>query len=77
MVWQAANAVKIPILGLGGIASWQDAIEFMLVGASAVAVGAYNFVNPSAVAEIAVGMEQYCEAMGVDNISGIVGKINE
>lgn len=77
MVWQAANAVKIPILGLGGIASWQDAIEFMLVGASAVAVGAYNFVNPSAVAEIAVGMEQYCKAMGVAHISDIVGKINE
>lgn len=77
MVWQAAQAVKIPILGLGGIASWQDAIEFMLVGASAVAVGAYNFVNPSAVEEIAVGMDEYCKAMGIAHISDIVGKINE
>ena len=77
MVWQAAQAVKVPILGLGGIASWQDAIEFMLVGASAVAVGAYNFVNPGAVEEIAVGMAVYCDEMGIDHISDIVGKINE
>ena len=55
MVWQTAKAVQIPILGLGGIACWQDAIEFMLAGASAVAVGAYNFVNPRAVQEIAEG----------------------
>lgn len=77
MVWQAAQAVKVPILGLGGIASWQDAIEFMLVGASAVAVGAYNFVNPGAVEEIAAGMAVYCDEMGIDHISDIVGKINE
>ena len=77
MVWQAAQAVKVPILGLGGIASWQDAIEFMLVGASSVAVGAYNFVNPGAVEEIAAGMAVYCDEMGIDHISDIVGKINE
>lgn len=77
MVWQAAKAVQIPILGLGGISSWQDAIEFMLVGASAVAVGAYNFVNPRAVEEIAQGMEQYCQDMGISHISDIVGKIND
>ncbi|WP_301860328.1 dihydroorotate dehydrogenase [uncultured Megasphaera sp.] len=77
MVWQAAQAVQIPVLGLGGIASWQDAIEFMLAGASAVAVGAYNFVNPRAVAEIAAGMDQYCRDMGISHISDIVGKINE
>lgn len=77
MVWQAAKAVKIPVLGLGGIASWQDAIEFMLAGASAVAVGAYNFVNPRAVEEIAEGMDAYCENMGISHISDIVGKIND
>lgn len=77
MVWQTAQAVQIPILGLGGIASWQDAIEFMLVGASAVAVGAYNFVNPRAVEEIAAGMNQYCQEMGIAHISDIVGKIND
>ncbi len=77
MVWQTAQAVQIPVLGLGGIASWQDAIEFMLVGASAVAVGAYNFVNPRAVEEIAIGMDQYCQKMGISHISDIVGKIND
>ena len=77
MVWQVANAVKIPALGLGGIASWQDAVEFMLAGASAVAVGAYNFVNPCAVEEIAEGMDAYCEKMGISHISEIIGKIND
>lgn len=77
MVWQVANAVKIPVLGLGGIASWQDAVEFMLAGASAVAVGAYNFVNPRAVEEIAEGMDAYCEMMGISHISEIIGKIND
>lgn len=77
MVWQTAQAVQIPVLGLGGIASWQDAIEFMLAGASAVAVGAYNFVNPRAVEEIAIGMDQYCQKMGISHISDIVGKIND
>ena len=77
MVWQVANAVKIPVQGLGGIASWQDAVEFMLAGASAVAVGAYNFVNPCAVEEIAEGMDAYCEKMGISHISEIIGKIND
>ena len=77
MVWQVANAVKIPVLGLGGSAAWQDAGEFMLAGASAVAVGAYNFVNPRAVEEIAEGMDAYCEMMGISHISEIIGKIND
>ena len=75
MVWQTAKAVQIPILGLGGIACWQDAIEFMLAGASAVAVGAYNFVNPRAVQEIAEGMAQYCEEEGITHITDIVGAL--
>ena len=75
MVWQTAQAVQIPILGLGGIATWQDAIEFMLAGASAVAVGAYNFVNPAAVVDIARGMDQYCEEKGIKQISDLVGQL--
>lgn len=75
MVWQTAKAVQIPVLGLGGIACWQDAIEFMLAGASAVAVGAYNFVNPRAVQEIAEGMAQYCEEEGIRHITDIVGAL--
>ena len=77
MVWQTAKVVHIPILGLGGISSWQDAIEFMLAGASAVAVGAYNFVNPAAVGEIAVGIDQYCIEQHITNVSDLVGMLEE
>lgn len=77
MVWQTAKVVHIPILGLGGISSWQDAIEFMLAGASAVAVGAYNFVNPAAVGEIAVGIDQYCIEQHIANVSDLVGMLEE
>lgn len=75
MVWQAANAVKIPIIGMGGIASAEDAIEFMLAGASAVAVGAYNFVNPSALADIAGGIEAYLKANGIDDVRSLIGAV--
>lgn len=73
MVWQTARAVSVPVLGLGGIATWQDAVEFMLAGASAVAVGACNFVNHRAVADIAAGLAQYCQDEGIANIRDIVG----
>ena len=75
MVWQAANAVKVPIIGMGGIASAEDAIEFMLAGASAVAVGAYNFVNPSALADIADGIEAYLKANGIDDVRSLIGAV--
>lgn len=75
MVWQAANAVKIPIIGMGGIASAEDAIEFMLAGASAVAVGAYNFVNPSALADIAGGIEAYLRANDIEDVRSLIGAV--
>lgn len=75
MVWQTAKVVKVPILGLGGISTWQDAVEFMLAGASTVAVGAWNFVEPSAVETIAQGLEAYCQQEGIKNISEIVGQL--
>lgn len=75
MVWQAANAVKVPIIGMGGIASAEDAIEFMLAGASAVAVGAYNFVNPSALADIAGGIEAYLKANGIEDVRSLIGAV--
>lgn len=77
MVWQAAKAVSIPILGLGGIASWQDIVEFMLAGASTVAVGAYNFVEPSIIGTIADGLQEYCQKEGIKHIGEIVGALNE
>ena len=75
MVWQTAQAVSIPILGLGGISTWQDAVEFMLAGASAVAVGAHNFVDPRAVETIAEGLDQYCREEGIEHIQDFVGAL--
>lgn len=75
MVWQAANAVRIPVLGLGGIASGEDAVEFLLAGASAVAVGAENFVHPDAVERIAEDIDAYLEARGLTHVSQLVGKV--
>lgn len=75
MVWQAAQAVQIPILGLGGISSWQDVVEFMLAGASAVAIGAYNFVDPCAMNTIAADLAAYCQKEGLANIGELVGAL--
>lgn len=75
MVWQVHNAVDVPILGMGGIMDAQDAIEFMLCGATAIAVGTANFVNPSAGAEIAAGIERYCEDNGIDDVNELVGAL--
>lgn len=75
MVWQAAQAVRIPILGLGGITCGQDAIEFLLAGASAVAVGAENFVHPDAVVQVAADIDAYLGARGLNHVSELVGKV--
>lgn len=75
MVWQAAQAVRIPILGLGGITCGQDAIEFLLAGASAVAVGAENFVHPDAVVQVAADIDAYLEARGLNHVYELVGKV--
>ena len=75
MVWQAAQAVRIPILGLGGITCGQDAIEFLLAGASAVAVGAENFVHPDAVVQVAADIDAYLEARVLNHVSELVGKV--
>ena len=73
MVYQVANAVKIPIIGMGGIANGEDAIEFMLAGASAVSVGAMNFINPYATVETVEGIEAYMDKMNITDIKDIVG----
>lgn len=75
MVWQVAQVVKIPIIGMGGISSWQDAAEFILAGATAVSVGTYNFVNPYAPVEILQGLEQYMEKSGFNSIEDFRGKV--
>ena len=77
MVYQASHAVKIPVIGMGGIATAEDAIEFMLAGASAVAVGAMNFVNPYTTIEVIEGIEKYMETYGVADIKDLIGAVQE
>lgn len=73
MVYQVANAVKLPILGMGGIQNTEDALEFLMAGATMVAVGTANFFNPYATSEIIDGLESYVASEGLDNISRIIG----
>lgn len=73
MVYQVAQRVHVPIIGMGGIMNWQDAIEFILAGASGVAVGTANFVQPDIAERIAEGMLAYMDRKGIKNISEIVG----
>ena len=75
MVWQTAQAVKVPIIGMGGIASATDAIEFLLAGASAVEVGTYNFVDPSATTQIVDGIEDYMRRHGFTDIQDLIGAL--
>jgi dihydroorotate dehydrogenase (NAD+) catalytic subunit len=75
MVWQVARAVRIPVIGIGGITTATDAIEFFLAGATAVAVGTANFVRPRAPLEILAGIEQYLTRHGYARITDIVGKL--
>lgn len=75
MVYQTAQAVKIPIIGMGGIGSAEDAIEFLLAGASAVAVGAMNFVNPYTTVEVVEGIEAYMKQYGIENVNDLIGAI--
>ncbi|MDE7334497.1 MAG: dihydroorotate dehydrogenase [Lachnospiraceae bacterium] len=77
MVYQASHAVKIPVIGMGGIGTAEDAIEFLLAGASAVAVGAMNFVNPYATAEVAEGIEAYMKKYGIEDIYELIDGIRE
>lgn len=75
MVYQAARAVSIPVIGMGGIATAEDAIEFLLAGAAAVAVGAMNFVNPYATVEIVDGIEDYMRRYGIEDIGELIGAV--
>lgn len=73
MVYQVANAVDIPIIGMGGISTWEDAVEFLLAGASAVSVGTANFFNPKATEEIAEGIAAYMDKNGFQTVREMVG----
>ena len=75
MVWQTACAVKLPIIGMGGIASAEDALEFLLAGASAVAVGTANFADPFAAKKVAQGIEQYMKEQKVEDVKELIGAV--
>jgi len=75
MVWQAAQAVNVPVIGIGGITTAEDAIEFFLAGASAIQVGTANFVNPNAAVEIARGLDAYLERHGFKHVGDLVGAV--
>ena len=75
MVWQVAQAVKVPVLGMGGISTGEDAVEFMLAGATAVAVGTANFVNPEATMDVIDGIAAYCEEQGVADVNELIGAL--
>ena len=73
MVWQVSKAVKIPVIGLGGISSATDAIEFLLAGASAIQIGTANFIDPAISAKVAKGIVEYCEKHGVEDVNELIG----
>lgn len=73
MVYQASHAVGLPVIGMGGIASWEDAIEFMLAGATAVSVGTANFYQPDTTIQVVEGIERYLEKYGYKDVKEIIG----
>lgn len=75
MVWQVAKAVKIPVIGLGGISSATDAVEFLLAGASAIEIGTANFIDPAITVKVAQGIVEYCERHGFNNVSDLTGAL--
>lgn len=75
MVYQVRNAVSIPIIGMGGISNFEDAIEFMMAGATGVAVGAMNFVNPYATKEVVSGIEEYMQKYQVTDVNNLIGLV--
>ncbi len=75
MVWETCQAVKIPVLGVGGIVSAADALEFLIAGARAVQIGTANFYNPAASEKIALGLAQFCRSHAVDDINQLIGTL--
>ena len=76
MIWQVFNAVDLPIIGMGGIMSAEDAIEFMIAGARAVSVGTANFVNPMSVIEIISGIKEYMQENEIEDMNDLVGSLD-
>ncbi|MDR1557014.1 MAG: dihydroorotate dehydrogenase [Tannerellaceae bacterium] len=75
MVWQTYKAVKIPIIGLGGISNWQDAVEFLLAGATAIQIGTSNFIDPAVSLKVIDGIQSYCDEFGFKTVSELTGAL--
>jgi dihydroorotate dehydrogenase (NAD+) catalytic subunit len=75
MVWQVARAVRLPIIGMGGIVTGEDAAEFLLAGATAVAVGTANFLQPGTAVQVIEGLERYCASQGVGELKALIGAV--
>ena len=75
MVWQVAKAVKIPVIGLGGIMNWRDAVEFLLAGASAIEIGTANFIDPTITVKVAEGINAYLDRHGFASVNDIIGAL--
>ncbi|MDH3359689.1 MAG: nitronate monooxygenase, partial [Desulfobulbaceae bacterium] len=75
MVWQVANAVKIPVVGIGGICNAEDAIEFLIAGATAIEVGTANFINPRATEDILSGITSYLKENNMDSVQELIGSL--
>jgi len=75
MVWQVSKAVNIPVIGLGGIMNWKDAIEFMLAGASAIQIGTANFIDPAITVKVADGINNYLDRHGYKSVNEIIGAL--
>ena len=75
MVWQTYNAVKIPVIGMGGISSWQDAIEFILAGSSAIQIGTHNFIDPTISVKVVDGIKEYLDKNNISSIQELIGAL--
>ena len=75
MVWQTSKAVRIPVIGLGGISNWKDAVEFLLAGATAIQIGTYNFIDPTVSIKVIDGINDYCERHGFKSVREIIGAL--
>lgn len=77
MVWQVAKAVKIPVVGLGGICTAEDAIEFLMAGATAIEIGTANFLDPAVTIKVRDGINDWLERHGCSSVSEIIGALND
>ena len=75
MVWQVAKAVNIPVVGLGGIMNWKDAVEFLLAGATAIQIGTANFIDPAITVKVAEGINDYLDCHGYSSVRDIIGAL--